>query len=74
MELWSMLGGSLDGKGVWAEWIHVQAWLSPFIVHLKPPQHCSSPTPQHKVKHLKKKETVLPPPPKKRIVCHAKKV
>ena len=22
------------------EWIHVYVWLSPFAVHLKPPQHC----------------------------------
>ena len=24
------------------EWIHVQVWLSPFAVHLKPLQHCKS--------------------------------
>ena len=31
---------SLDGRGVWGEWIHVYVWLSPFAVHLKPSQHC----------------------------------
>ena len=36
----SMLCGSLDGRGVWEEWIHV--WLSPFTVHLKLSQHCYS--------------------------------
>ena len=40
MELCSMLCGSLDGKGVWAERIHVYGWLSPFAVHLKLSQHC----------------------------------
>ena len=32
MELYSMLCGSLDGRG---EWTHVYVWLSPFTVHLK---------------------------------------
>ena len=39
MELYSMLCGSLDGMGVWGEWIHVYIWLSPFAVHLKLSQH-----------------------------------
>ena len=30
-----LLDGSLDGRGVWGEWIHVCVWLSPFTVHLK---------------------------------------
>ena len=29
------MGGEFGG-----EWIHVHAWLSPFAVHLKLPQHC----------------------------------
>ena len=32
MELCSMLCGSLGGRGVWAEWIHVSVWLSSFAV------------------------------------------
>ena len=28
------------GRGVWAEWIRVYVWLSPFAVHLKLSQHC----------------------------------
>ena len=27
--------GSLDGRGIWGEWIHVYVWLSPFTVHPK---------------------------------------
>ena len=38
--LCSMLCGSLDGKGVGGEWIHVHAWPSLFAVHLKLSQHC----------------------------------
>ena len=30
------VGGKFEG-----EWIHVNVWLSPFVVHLKLPQHCS---------------------------------
>ena len=30
-----MLRGSLDGREVWGEWIHVDVWLSLFTVHLK---------------------------------------
>ena len=26
-----MVCGSLDGKGLWGEWIHVYIWLSPFF-------------------------------------------
>jgi len=36
----AMLCGSLDGRGVWGEWIHVYVWLSPFAVHLKLLQRC----------------------------------
>ena len=32
--------GSLDGRGVWGEWIHVYVWLIHFAVHLKLSQHC----------------------------------
>ena len=39
-EFCSMLCGSLDGRGVWGEWIHVCVWLSPFTLHLKLPQRC----------------------------------
>lgn len=39
-ELCLMLRGSLDGRGVWGEWIHVYGWLSPFAVRLKLSQHC----------------------------------
>ena len=34
-----MLCGSLDEEKFGGEWIHVYAWLSPFAVYLKPPQH-----------------------------------
>jgi len=40
MELGSVLCGSLDGRGVWGEWMHVYERLSPFAVHLKLLQHC----------------------------------
>ena len=39
-ELCSILGGSLEGRGIWGEWIHVYVWLSSFAVHLKLSQHC----------------------------------
>ena len=39
-ELCSMVHGSLDGRGVWGEWIHVYIRLSPSTVHLKLSQHC----------------------------------
>ena len=35
-----MLCGSLDGRGVWREWIHAYVWLSAFALHLKLLQHC----------------------------------
>ena len=28
------------GERLGGEWIHVYAWLSPFVVHLKLSQHC----------------------------------
>ena len=28
------------GQEFGGEWIHMYAWLSPFAVHLKLPQHC----------------------------------
>ena len=37
-ELCSMLCGSLDGRGIWGEWMHI--WLRPFADHLKLSQHC----------------------------------
>ena len=40
-ELYSMLCGSLDGRGILGgEQIHVYVWLSPFAVYLKLSQHC----------------------------------
>ena len=39
MELCSMLCASLDGRGVWGEWLHVYVRLSLFAVHLKLSQH-----------------------------------
>ena len=50
-KLGSMLCRSLDGKGVWGEWIHVYVWVSPFVVKLS--QHCKSAIPQYKAKSLK---------------------
>ena len=41
------MGGEFEG-----ECIHVYAWLSPFSVHLKLSQHCSSVIPQCKIKSL----------------------
>ena len=49
--------------GFVGRWVHGYVWLSPFAVHLKLPQHCSSATPQHKTKSIKsggKKKTPLP--------------
>ena len=40
MELCSMLSGSLDGREVGGDWIHVYIWLSLFAVQLKLSQHC----------------------------------
>ena len=39
-KLCSKSGGSLDGRAVWGEWIHVYGRLSPLAVHLKLSQHC----------------------------------
>ena len=39
------MGGEFGG-----EWIHVYVRLSPFAVHLKLSQHCSSAIPQYKIK------------------------
>ena len=47
--------GSLDGRRVGGEWIHVHVWLRPFAVHLKLSQHCSLTIPQYKIKSFKKK-------------------
>ena len=35
----SILCDSLDGRGVWGEWIHIYVWLNPFDVHQKLAQH-----------------------------------
>ena len=50
-----MLHGSLDGRGVGGEWIHVYVWLSPFTVRLKLSQHGLSATPQYKMFSMLKK-------------------
>ena len=39
------MGGQFGG-----EWIHVYVWLTPFAVHLKISQHCSSAIVQYKIK------------------------
>ena len=39
MEHYSVLCGSLDGRGVWGECIHLHIWLSLFTVHLKLSEH-----------------------------------
>ena len=39
-ELFSVSCGSLGGRGIGEEWIHVYVWLNSFAVHLKLPQHC----------------------------------
>ena len=44
-ELCAVLCGSLDGRGVWGEWIHAYVGLSPFAIHPKLPQHHRSCTP-----------------------------
>ena len=41
------MGGEFGG-----EWIHVYAWLSPFAVCLKLPQHCSSAIAWYKIKRF----------------------
>ena len=40
MELCSLLWGSLRGRGLGGEWIHVFARLSLLAAHLKPSQRC----------------------------------
>ena len=56
------MGGKFGG-----EWIHVYVWLSPFIVPLKPSQHCSAAIPQYKMFlvlkkiNLKKHKYVISP-------------
>ena len=61
MELCAMLCGSLEGKGIGGEWIHVHVWLSPFTVHLRFSQRCESTRPQYKAKSFKKRcEVSLP--------------
>ena len=40
MKLCSTLCVSLDGWGLWGEWIHVYVWLSPSAIPLIPPQRC----------------------------------
>ena len=40
MELCSVLCGSLDGKELGGEWVHIYVWLSPFAMHLNLSQHC----------------------------------
>ena len=39
------MGGQFGG-----EWIHVYVWLTPFAVHLKISQHCSSAIVQYEIK------------------------
>ena len=45
----SWMGGEFGGEG-----IHVHVWLSPFAVHLKLSQHCSSAIHQYKIKSFTK--------------------
>jgi len=42
MELYLMLCGSLDGRGVWGRIKTWHVWLCVFAVHLKLSQHCQS--------------------------------
>ena len=51
MELYSMLGGSMDEREFRREWIYGYVWLSPLAAHLKLPQLIS--LPQYKIKSLK---------------------
>ena len=65
MELYSMLCGSLDGRGVWGRTDTCMAES----LHLKPLQHCYLAIPQYKIKSLKlggKKKKV----PEFKIICH----
>ena len=45
------VGGEFGG-----EWTHVQVWLSPFAVHLKPSQHCKLAILRCKIKVSKRKQ------------------
>ena len=58
MELCSVLCGSLDGKELGGEWVHIYVWLSPFAMHLNLSQHCVliSYTPMQNKKLKKKKK------------------
>ena len=60
-EFCSMLCGRLDGRGVWGRMDSVFVWLSPFAVHLKLLQHCSSAILQYKIvfKQLKNDVYIL---------------
>ena len=62
------------GREFGAEWIHIQAWLSPFAVHLKLSQHCLfityTPT---QSKTFEEKRNGATTSPQNRIACHAKK-
>ena len=55
-----MICGSLNGRGVWGRMDTLHAWLSPFTVHLKLPQHCLliSCTPIQNKKSERKKHPV----------------
>ena len=44
------MGGEFGGG-----WTHVYVWLSPFAVHPKLSQRCSSATPQYEIKRFLKK-------------------
>ena len=52
-ELCSVSRGCLDGSGAGGEWVHVYVWRSPFAVHLRLFQHCSSAIFQYKIKSLR---------------------
>ena len=66
MELCSVLGGSLDERGVWGRTDTCIVQLSPFAVHLKLSQHCMliGYTPIHKDLFKKIGDT--------KGACHAK--
>ena len=42
------MGGEFEG-----EWIHVYAWLSPYVVHWELTQHCELAISQYNIKSLK---------------------
>ena len=54
-----MFCGSLDGRGVEAEYIHVCVCLSPFSVHLKLSGRCYLAISQYKIRSLKLKKKEL---------------